>query len=158
MYSNLDENPINLVNKTILERYIKENHEHGDQRNLTDGKSLTGSLAGQELEPILWVILGAPFFAGLVWGGLFIFNDVINLINTDYIDTWVLWAVYFTIFAVIAHYSLKSCLSKIAQINAKIYFVEGVEASFRQLYLAKTELEESDYDRLLNDKIVKYSS
>ena len=156
MYSNLDENPITLGSKTILERYIKEEHEHGGQRNLTDGKSLTGSLVGQEHEPILWVILGAPFFAALIYFGLVFLNSVINIIDLDYIDTWVLWAVYFAIFAIIAHYNLKSCLSKIAQINAKIYFVEGVEASFRQLYLAKTELEESDYDRLLNDKIFNY--
>ena len=42
---------------------------------------------------------------------------------------------------------------KRAQINAKIYFEQGVDASFCQLYLAKTELEESDFDRLLNDKL-----
>ena len=151
----LDKNKLALEYERILPRYILE--ERHDQKKLSDGQSLTG-VVGQDdsYTPIMWVLMGSPFFSGLITGAIILLNEFVSLVDMSYTffgPITIGWALFITIYSVLTHHLLKGCLISVAEQNALVYFEEGVHSAFRQLYLAKTELQDEEYQRLLNNRL-----
>ena len=151
----LDKNKLALEYEKILPRYIVE--ERYDQKKLSDGQSLTGVVSQDDsYQPILWVLFGSPFFSGLITSAIILLNEFFSLVDISYNlfgPVTLGWALFIAVYSVLTHYLLKGCLISTAKQNALTYFEEGVHAAFRQLYLAKTELQGEEYQRILNNRL-----
>ena len=145
-----------LSSKPIIERYIKE--EVRDTRQLSDGETLVGKV-GDEYEAILIVVLGSPFFAAIATGLIIMINEFFSflpMLEYEVVGSLNLaWVLYFIVWIVIAHILLKGLIQKIAQKNAYLYFDEGVSAAYRQLYLAKTRLDEEEYKLIIERRMAE---
>ena len=150
----LDKNKLALEYEKILPRYIME--ERHDQKKLSDGQSLTGVVSSEDSwQPILWVLLGSPFISTLITGAIILLNEFFSLVDISYNlfgPVTLGWALFIAVYSVLTHHLLKGVLISTAKQNALTYFEQGVHAAFRQFYLAKTELEDEEYQRLLNNR------
>ena len=143
--------------QSILSRYLTENCFGEGKR--TDGKELTGAVTREDtLQPVFYVVLAVPFWSLIIWGIIILVLEL--LLKISFSDQWIFMegipfygVMYFIIYVIVCHFTLKYLYKSAAQRSARIYFEEGVHAGLRQLYLAKENLEEDKFEEVVEHRM-----
>lgn len=145
-----DDNDLSLTSNNIRLRFHQE--EKNNPRKITDGDNFTGRCTFiPNYEPMAWVLMGGPVIFVAVFVFCILVNEGFGIVSFDYED-WVFSAVGFLVAALIVGNRLQKCLKMIAIENAMYYFQEGINASFRQMYVSNSKLPQQEFVMLLENR------